>query len=129
MRGEIGQVSCWMFCVFYFFGSSQYPVRLVSFTPFYGTGEHKRYKLNDLPTVMQPHRCCFFYFGAPVSPTLRPMLLLCGIVLGKFKAVKKYPESKSHLVVKHTRGTLNTLNTSLLEIHQPYEEGAVIPIL
>lgn len=130
MRGELDQASCWMFCIFYFFGSSQYPIRLVSFTPFYGIGEHKRYKLNDLPTVMQPHHSFFFYFGALVSPTLRPMLSDLWHCIGKTRAGKKYPESKSHLVIKHTRGTvINTLNTSLLEIHRPYEEGAVIPIL
>lgn len=105
MRGEIGQASWWMFYVFDFFGSSPYPMRLVSLTPVYGRGEHKRYKLNNLPTIMQPCHCVvgfFLFWSLPPWGQcffVVVVVLLCDIVLEKpgMGKIPRIQKPSSHL--------------------------------
>lgn len=82
------------------------PMRSVSFEPFYRRGDHGRYKLNDLPTIIQLWRC-FFSFGALVSPAPKScsffVVLFCGIVLEKRGTVKIIVVIKSSCHLAYSR--------------------------
>lgn len=68
--------ACWVFYIFCFFGSSQCPLRWRSFAPFYRRGEHRKYKPNDLPTIMQPWHCFFLFWGPSFSNPKAHVLFL-----------------------------------------------------
>ena len=66
-------------------------MRLAFFTPFYRRKDHRRHKLNDLPTIIQQWYCFFSYGALPGLSSSQAVLffvvLFCGIVLEKLKTI------------------------------------------